>query len=375
MYGLDVNMLKVLSGNKVSLHQQVATQLEQRVRKGVYKDGDALPSFRSLSKEFGVSLNVVQRAVYQLEEKRVLVPHHGRGLAVANSERCNRTAITFGFIQPYSAREAFEQQVILYAEEAFTTRDNLMIIRSCQGSAEREREVAQNLVHNGIQGILLWPAENNPNGPFFQEFSSHTPVVLVDRLLEGAELPAVVLDVYKAGREICQQMLSVRKHRRMLALIDDLDVSPYRDVIRGLQDQAKAIGRSEDLVIERLGITPLIKQWYTADFSQVETNRKLVEERLKKGGYDALFCFQEEFFDFVIVETGLLDDFSGLQLVSLNDPSLNTRTRKYNESGVLTWGMDFPRMISIAADLLQQWVLTRTRTKRMVKVDLSFNQK
>lgn len=368
-------MSKMITGNRIPLHLQVASQLEQRVRKGVYTDREPLPSFRTLSKELGVSLNVVQRAVYHLQEKRILVPHHGRGVAVESAKRCRRTALLFGFIQPYSAREAFEQQVVLYAEEAFANRDNMMIIRSSQGSAKNERDVAEHLVNNGIQGILLWPEQNNPNGAFFQELSSRVPVVLVDRLLADADLPAVVLDFYKAGRTICREMLAVQKRRRMLAVIDHLDISTYNDLIRGLQDQARDMGREQDVTIDRMKITPLIRQWNSADFSRVESSRAYVENVLRNEGYDTLFCPQEEFLDYVVTETGLFRQFPGLQLASLDSPVVNTRTRTYNESGVMTWSMDFPRMISIAADLLQQSVLSRTRIRRVEKLDLLFHQR
>ncbi len=368
-------MSKIVSGNRIPLHLQVATQLEQRVRKGVYTDRQPLPSFRTLSKELGVSLNVVQRAVYHLQEKRILVPHHGRGVAVESAKRCKRTSLLFGFIQPYSSREAFEQQVLLYAEEAFANRDNMMIVRSSQGSAQKEREVAEHLLNNGIQGILLWPVENNTNGEFFQELSRQIPVVLVDRLLEQADLPAVVLDFYTAGKTICQEMFGVRKHRKMLAVIDDLDISTYNDLMRGLRDQADSLGRPTDLTIERMPITPMIQQWNTANFSRVEASRVVLDRLLQSGEYDVLFCPQEEYLDYVMIETSLFRQYPNVQLCSLDSPVLNTRSKTYNESGVLTWSMDFPRIISIAADLLQQCVLSRTRIRRVEKLELQFHRK
>jgi len=354
------------------LHQQVAAQLEQRVRRGDYRHGEALPSFRALSKEFGVSLNVIQRAVYQLSEKQILLPHQGKGLVITHPERCQRTAITFGFVQPFSAREAFEQQVFLYAEEAFTNRDNLMITRSSQGDPERERETAKHLVNNGVQGILLWPAEDNPNGPFFQELSRQVPVVLVDRLLEGANLPGVVLDFYGAARAICRHLLGSLNRKKVLVLMDTLNITSNRNLTRGFQEQARKMDRRADLTLMEWPIVEFIKQLNVGDFSQVEAYRDLVRRQLREGGYDTIFCMHEEFLDFVLIEPGLFAESPGLQLGSMTDPILNTRTRKYNEAGVVRWVMDFPRMISTAADLLQEWVLTRTSPKNTIQMEIPF---
>jgi len=363
-----------MPGNKISLHRQVATQLERRIRQGVYKDGEALPSLRALGKEFGVSLNVIQRAVYQLSEKRILSPHHGKGLAIAHPERCRRTAITFGFVQPYSARMAFEQQVFLYAEEAFTNRDNLMIIRSSQGDPVRERETVKHLINNGVQGILLWPVDNNPNGTFFQELSRQIPIVLVDRLLEGANFPGVVMDFDGAARSICRHLFEGLGRKKILVVMDTLKISPNRELVCGFRETAREMNRWGDLTVSELPISELIGELNVGDFSRVEPYRDLMRERLRSEGYDGLFCLHEEFLDFVVVETGLLGEFPGLQLASMTDPILNTRTRTYNQSGVARWVMDFPRMISTAADLLQEWVLTRTCAKAIVKLEIPFKR-
>ncbi len=354
------------------MDRQVAAQLEQRVRRGSYTDGQVLPSFRALSKEFGVSLNVIQRAVSHLSERRILVPHHGKGLAVAHPERCRRTAITFGLVQPFSAREAFEQQVFLYAEEAFTNRDNLMIIRSSQGDPVQEREIVKHLINNGVQGILLWPVENNPNGTFFQELSRQVPVVLVDRLLEGANLPGAVLDFYKAARTICRYLFQELGRKKILVLMDTLKIVPNRELTHGFKDQAREMDRTAEMDLIELPVTELIKRLNVGDFSQVETYRDLMRERLRRENYDAVFCLHEEFLDFILVENDLLTEFPGLQLSSMTDPILNTRTRRYNQSGVVRWVMDFPRLISTAADLLQEWVLTRTCAKDIIRMEIPF---
>jgi len=363
-------MTGVMPGKRVPLHRQVASRLEQRIRCGVYPGGGLLPSLRTLAGEFGVSLNVVQRAVYQLSEKGVLVPHQGRGLAVADPERCRRTAITFGFIQPFSSREAFEQQVFLYAEEAFTNRDNLMIIRSSQGDPVQERRIAEHLANNGVQGILLWPVADNPNGGFFQELSRRVPVVQVDRLLDGAQLPAVVLDFYEAGRSICRHLFEVLGRRKVLVAMDTQKISPNRDLAWGFAEEARELGRTGDLTVRNWPIIELIRRLNAADFSQVDGRRQVVREHLIGEGYDALFCMHEEFLDYVVVETGLYDEFADLQLASMTDPIVNTRTRRYNESNVVRWVMDFPGMISTAADLLQEWVLKRSCERGVVRIGM-----
>jgi DNA-binding LacI/PurR family transcriptional regulator len=358
----------IVHGNRVSLHLQVGSQIEQRIRRGEYTGGQTLPSFRALSKEFGVSLNVIQRAVTHLSEKGVLVPQHGRGLAVAHEDRCKRSAILFGFVQPYTAEMAFEQQVLLYGEQAFANRDNLMVVRSSQSDPAAERDAVRHLMSNGVQGILLWPVHDNPNGAFFQNLSEQIPIVLVDRLLEGANLPGVVMDFGATGGTICRHLLETVRARNILILIDTQKISPNRELVYGFGDAARELRRSDNVNVLELPIVEHILRFNVGDFSTLDDCARELADHLSAADYDALFCLHEEYLDYVLVETGLLEAFPKLQLASMTAPVVNTRSRQYVQSGVVRWVMDFPRMISTAADILQEWVLTRTCERNIVRI-------
>ena len=358
-------------GNKIPLSKQVAGSLKQQVRRGVYQSGSSLPPIRRLCDEFGVSLNVVYRAIHELEEEGIVETHHGKGMTIRKENPADRTAILFGFIHPFPAEMIFEQQMLQYAEQGFSARDNFMVVRSSKLDTALEREIAEHFVNNGVQGILVWPVEDNPNGKFFEELSKKVPVVFVDRLLDDTQLPAVIFDTYEAGRDICLDVLGTRKRRRMLALIDDLQISPYQNLMQGIRDEAYDMGRSEDITITQIGISDFIKQLNSCDFSKVDSFKEYIEKLINDDGYDTLFCPQEEFLDYVIVQTGLYDQLDDFQLVAVTGPGANARTRKYNELGVWKWVADFPQMISQAADMLQRFVLTRNVTNDIIRLKIN----
>jgi DNA-binding LacI/PurR family transcriptional regulator len=357
------------TGNKVPLYQQIQQNLKQRMKMGIYTQGSSLPSLRVLSKEFGVSPGLVQQAIYGLESEGMLEVHHGKGVRVLETKSAENVAISFGFIQPYSEYMSFEGQIIHYAEKVFDRRNNFMIPKSSEGVASKEREIAEHFVQNGVKGIILWPMDNNPNGEFFQNMSHRMPVVFVDRIIDGADLPSVALDTHGAGSDVAKHILGNLKCRRMLVLMDNLVISTNRDLIQGLSEQVGEMGRMMDMTIMHLPVTDFIKQLNVGNYSQVEMYRELVERQLSEGGYDCVFCPQEEFLESVIIEPDLDKQFPGLKLASMTGPVL-TRSRKYNESGVIRWLWDFPQMISSAADLLQQWVLTRKRPKENILVPI-----
>lgn len=357
------------TGNKIPLYQQIKQNLKQRVKMGVYSVGSSLPSLRVLSKEFGVSPGLVQQAIYGLENEGLLSVQHGRGVRVVEKKSSESAAISFGFIQPYMEYMSFEGQIIHYAEKVFDRRNNFMIPKSSEGIALREREIAEHFVQNGVKGIILWPMDNDPNGEFFQEMSQHTPIVLVDRVIDGADLPSVVLDTHGAGRDVARHILGARKHRRMLVLMDNLVISTNRDLIQGLSEQVSEMERMMDITVMHLQITDFIKQLNVGNYSQVSMYMELLDRQLREGGYDCIFCPQEEFLESVIIEPEMHRKFPGLTLASMTGPVL-TRSRKYNEFGVIRWLWDFPQMISSAADLLQQWVLMRKRPTENISIQI-----
>lgn len=362
-------MTQAITGNKIPLYRQVVQSLKQGIRRGKFQTGKPLPTVRKLSEEYGVSIRVIQQAICSLREDGTIVTHHGRGMLVANSDSCRKTSLLFGLIQPFHSGSAFGQQVVLYAEEAFSNRENLMVIRSSKGQVAHERKLAEHLLHNGIQGILLWPVENSPNAEYFQQLSEKIPVVVVDRKLNGSHLPFVSLDMYQAGMDICEYFFNTIKKKRLLVILDNLQISPEQKFIHGMQEQARNISQMTNLTVTQFPISSFIRELNHADYSSVETYRAAVRQLIADGKYDGIFCPQEEFLESVIIETGMANEIPNLTLGSMTGPIL-TRSRAYNEFGVVRWVWDFPEMISQAADLLQRWVLEGKTPIRDTRINI-----
>lgn len=66
------------------LYQVLAEQLEEKIKKGIYKSGQKLPSYRKLIAEYGVNLSTVTHAMKLLEEKQYVLLKQGSGVFVTN---------------------------------------------------------------------------------------------------------------------------------------------------------------------------------------------------------------------------------------------------------------------------------------------------
>lgn len=364
-------MLGVAAGNKVALHAQVARTLKQRLQCQVYQPGQTLPSYRELSKEFSVSLGVVQRAVNDLAGAGLLAIHQGKRIVVPERAREARVGIAFGLIEPFVPGIAFDMGMALHAERVFSDRDNFLILRSSQAEAAREREVAEQMARNGVQGLILWPVSNDENATFLRDLARRIPIILVDRTLEGVDLPAVIHDFHAWGGSIIEQVFDRGGRRRLLVLMDDLNISTYRDLTRGLREGCAARGRMADMTIVSLPISQFVGDLKRGELGTVDDYVALVGRHLREGGYDAVFCFQDEFVEAVLIDSGLHRDFAGVEIHAACDARMNNRMPSYLKAGVVQWAVDYPGMIMQAAEQLQHAVLSRSPLAGITRLDIA----
>jgi DNA-binding LacI/PurR family transcriptional regulator len=360
----------VVPGNKVPLYLQVAQVIRKRVRTGTYRPECPLPSIRQLGKELGVTASIVHRAVRALERQGVVTTQHGKEMVLATEDPCRQAAILFGFIHPYTPEEEFNRSVLGFVNEAFEDRANLVVTRTSKNDPAREREAAEHLIANGVKGLLIWGTEDDENGRHFTDLSKNIPIVLVDRFMRGADLPAVVLDHYRAGQEICLHLLETLNKKRLLVAMDDLHISAYEEMILGFKNTAADLNRAADLTVVQYPMQEILGPVRHRDYSVIQVYRERVERLLREDNYDAVFSNHGLFIDRVIVETGLADDFPGLRMATLCNQGVHTGSRRFSQIAPLQWDISFPEMIARAADILQEMILNRRNKKKVIRLPM-----
>lgn len=364
-------MKTIIAGNRVSLADQVARIIRQRVSSGQYRPGDRLPPVRALSKEFGVSLNVVQRAVQELQQAGLVATHVGRGMIILDRADAEKAAILFGAIHPYSKDQMFGSFLAEYIHDALAKCSNFAVVQSSLDDAAAEKRLAEHLVANGARGLIIWPVTDDPNGEYFTELSHEIPVVLVDRLLAGANLPTVLLDYAVCGRDVIRTLLGQMNCRRLLVLMDNLRISSYEDVTNGIEAAAHELGRSRDVTIVQLPISHRIVQPIgKEDYSNVPEYAQYVERLLREGNYDAVFCTQDEFVDYVIAQTHLVETCKDVRMATLRSGMPNERSMRYSQLNCIEWSSRTGDMLAKAAELAQEWVLLRRKPAGVIRMTM-----
>lgn len=65
--------------SRVPVYEQLIKQVEDQVLKGIMKEGDKMPSVRSLSMELSTNPNTIQKAYMELDRRGILVSVLGKG--------------------------------------------------------------------------------------------------------------------------------------------------------------------------------------------------------------------------------------------------------------------------------------------------------
>ena len=62
-----------MSMKKETLYQKIAATMARQIKTGIWKMGEKLPSLRTISNEYGVSLNTAIQAYYELEKDGFII--------------------------------------------------------------------------------------------------------------------------------------------------------------------------------------------------------------------------------------------------------------------------------------------------------------
>lgn len=84
MFQLDVM-------SRVPVYEQIITQFEEFVLRGIFKTGDKLPSVRSLSVELSINPNTIQKAYLELDRRGLTLSVPGKGVFVSETAYENIT--------------------------------------------------------------------------------------------------------------------------------------------------------------------------------------------------------------------------------------------------------------------------------------------
>lgn len=65
--------------SRIPVYEQIIHQVEEQILAGILKEGDKIPSVRSLSINLSINPNTIQKAYTELDRKKLIVTVPGKG--------------------------------------------------------------------------------------------------------------------------------------------------------------------------------------------------------------------------------------------------------------------------------------------------------
>ena len=79
--------MKILQNSEIPIYKQIASQFKDDIMNGVIKDGEYLPSIRSLARDLKISVITTMKAYEMLCEEGLISPVQGKGYIVNPQDR------------------------------------------------------------------------------------------------------------------------------------------------------------------------------------------------------------------------------------------------------------------------------------------------
>ena len=126
---------------------------------------------------------------------------------------------------------AFFPALALGAEEAARRAGYALLLCNTESASNLERQYLESLVPLQVPFVVVVPNAET-SAQTLRDFTSRCPIVIVDRLLDGLDLPSVTVDNTLGGRLATEHLLGLG-HTRIACIAGPQDASTARDRLQG----------------------------------------------------------------------------------------------------------------------------------------------
>ncbi len=192
------------------LYMKVYTDIKERIDKGEFLPGDKLPGEEELKEQYGVSVITIKRAMQTLSKENIIRRVQGNGSFVLDKRekeeelpeeipyKENQTGHgsekLVGVLLEY-VMESFGMELMFELDRALRKKGYKMILRFSYADRKREIEEIEFLESLGICGLIICLCHGFYYNTYLLKLVLEGfPVVILDKKMEGIQVPSIRLD-------------------------------------------------------------------------------------------------------------------------------------------------------------------------------------
>ena len=104
------------------LYEQITEKFRKLIMQGILKEGDKMPSVRSLAVDLSINPNTIQRAYSALEQEGLIYPVKGRGNYVSPNQELIR-------LKKDQARSDLKEAMVLAGRQGIDEEEMVSLVR------------------------------------------------------------------------------------------------------------------------------------------------------------------------------------------------------------------------------------------------------
>lgn len=214
------------------LYKQLKHEIKAKIESGAWNYGEAIPSESILMAHYGISVGTVRKGVQELVNEGYLVKRWGKGTFVSYTGKDSKIREKIALIMPFFDI-VDSADIVAGVESVLTDAGYDLVLYSTDYSPQKEKELLEMSLSNGIRGVLLFPSRKYWTAKDFSIFSlSECPVVLLDRKISDSKFDSAVYDNVQAGYLGTKYLIS-QGYRNIAFLVNFLGISAVHDRVEG----------------------------------------------------------------------------------------------------------------------------------------------
>ncbi|MBD2862903.1 GntR family transcriptional regulator [Paenibacillus oceani] len=250
-------------GSRTPLYRQIKEYVRNQIEQSVWLANDKIPSENEMAGQFKVSRITIKNALQELIEEGLIYRIQGKGTFVAQDKlgeppvyrpEKRQGDLTVAFLMP-RIDNRFTANLLHGIENQLADEGFNLLFRTTGDSQETEKELLNQIVRSGFNGIIIYPAQGQSyNEEILKLTLNEFPVVVVDRYLRGVETNYVCSDNVTGAFEATEHCYRMG-HRRIGFISTHVEgTSSIEDRLTGYE---KALSENGILIDRYLRLTDL----------------------------------------------------------------------------------------------------------------------
>lgn len=235
--------MEVEKSNK-PMYEQIYDELCKKIINKQYQEGDRVPSEKELADLYKVSRITSKKALELLANDGLIVRLPGKGSFVRETElekqvkpvkAINESSkgLLIGLVMT-DFDYGFGTHIVHGVEEASREHDCFPIIRRTMGLIENEINAIKELLHLGVDGLIVFPAQ----GEYFNEeilrvIIDKFPLVLIDRYFKGIAATSISTDNVSATKKAIHYLFDLGHENIGLITPPPVDTTAIEERMEG----------------------------------------------------------------------------------------------------------------------------------------------